>query len=265
MRIPFFSVLAFFSIFFISCLSESEPAPVDCSESDLVLNLKSKTDPTCKDLGTIEVIATGGEDADYSYKLNGSGKQSSPIFTGLSAGAYELSVTNRKTCTAVLSVTLPIPDGGVSATLVSKKDAGCGGALGEIEVSATGGAGGYTFSLGNNAPQTEAIFTALNAGEYQIMVKDSEQCVTTVDAVVNNGVRLSDDIVPIIDANCAVSGCHDGSQSPLFTVSSNIQSNASRIKSLTGSGAMPPSGEPDLTAQQIKLIACWADDVALSN
>jgi len=83
-----------------------------------------------------------------------------------------------------------------------------------------------------------------------------------------NSVTFSGDIQPIIVANCALSGCHDGSNPSLpdWTVFSNVQSKAQLIKFRTGNRTMPPSNAGvQLTSDEIDAISCWVDDGALNN
>ena len=76
-------------------------------------------------------------------------------------------------------------------------------------------------------------------------------------------VSYASDISPIISTNCAISGCHAGSQFPDLRIFSNVQSNANTIKSLTQSRAMPKKGS--LTPAEISLIGCWVDNGAPDN
>ncbi|MCV9386567.1 hypothetical protein [Reichenbachiella ulvae] len=77
-------------------------------------------------------------------------------------------------------------------------------------------------------------------------------------------VSLSTDVVPILDGNCAVSGCHvTGRTSPDLSVKSNIISNASSIKSEVVSGRMPRGGS--LSNTEIGLISDWVDQGAKDN
>ncbi|MCX8489943.1 MAG: 2-polyprenyl-6-methoxyphenol hydroxylase, partial [Cyclobacteriaceae bacterium] len=71
-------------------------------------------------------------------------------------------------------------------------------------------------------------------------------------------------IKPIIDTNCAISGCHvsGGIRTDLSQLSV-IQSSASSIKTRTGNKSMPIGRT--LTQAQIDQIACWVDDGALNN
>jgi len=78
-------------------------------------------------------------------------------------------------------------------------------------------------------------------------------------------VRLSADIMPIINANCAINTCHANAISPLLNSTESVIANAVQIKERTGDGSMPPGGHAPLTAQEIDLIACWVDGGALDN
>ncbi len=80
-------------------------------------------------------------------------------------------------------------------------------------------------------------------------------------------VSLEEDVQPIMAANCAVAGCHvTGSQFPDFTAKQNIISHASRVKTYTSSGAMPPAGSGrSLTTQEIGQIGCWVNSGAPDN
>ncbi|MDC1221193.1 cytochrome c [Salibacteraceae bacterium] len=72
------------------------------------------------------------------------------------------------------------------------------------------------------------------------------------------------EIQPIIDANCATSGCHaSGAQFPPLTNYTEIKDRSDRVKATTGSGSMPKVGS--LTTAQIETIANWVDGGAPNN
>ena len=58
--------------------------------------------------GSIEAIGTGGL-PEYLYDLNGDGFQPSPIYNGLFAGDYTLSIQDRKGCEVTQNITLTEP------------------------------------------------------------------------------------------------------------------------------------------------------------
>ena len=77
-------------------------------------------------------------------------------------------------------------------------------------------------------------------------------------------VNLSSQVIPIVNSNCAVSGCHvAGVQFPNLLIKANIISNASSIKSRTQSGNMPRGGT--LSLAEKNLIKNWVDQEAKDN
>lgn len=75
---------------------------------------------------------------------------------------------------------------------------------------------------------------------------------------------LTEDVIPIINANCAISGCHvTGFRSPDFSKKENIITAASSIKFRTQSRTMPPSSSgKSLSLDEIETISCWVDNGA---
>lgn len=83
----------------------------------------------------------------------------------------------------------------------------------------------------------------------------------------NTTVSLSNNIIPIINQNCAISGCHVSGTGRLdLSVRGNIIQSASQIRNFTQSGFMPPqrSGKA-LTDAQKETIYCWVENGALDN
>lgn len=78
----------------------------------------------------------------------------------------------------------------------------------------------------------------------------------------------SEVIEPIIDNNCALPSCHDGSNTllPNFTILKNLQNNPLLLKNFIVTRTMPPSNSGIvLTVKQIDDIACWVDNGAQNN
>jgi len=80
-------------------------------------------------------------------------------------------------------------------------------------------------------------------------------------------VSLAQDVLPIIQQNCAVAGCHvTGTGRVDFTVKANIIQNASLIRTNTQAGIMPPPGSgKSLTVPEKEAIACWVQNGAQDN
>ena len=91
---------------------------------------------------------------------------------------------------------------------------------------------------------------------------ESEEVQDMMDEVDCSTITFSQDVQPIIQSNCAVSGCHvSNTPPPDFTKDDIIEANANRIKTRTSNGTMPPPGSGfSLTKEQVDMIACWADN-----
>lgn len=76
-------------------------------------------------------------------------------------------------------------------------------------------------------------------------------------------LSFAKDIQPIINSNCATSGCHNGSQKPNLTQYSGVKDAASSIKSEVSSGSMP-QGRTMTTTDKDALL-CWIANGANNN
>jgi gliding motility-associated-like protein len=103
--------------------------------------------------------------------------------TGLSAGTYVVTVTDAFLCTATTSVVIAQPASALSA-LGSSVDATCGQNNGTASIVANGGTPGYTYSWTPNASSSNTA-SNLAAGVYTVVVKDLNNCTTTVNITVN--------------------------------------------------------------------------------
>jgi len=81
------------------------------------------------------------------------------------------------------------------------------------------------------------------------------------------GTSFSQTIAPIVESNCAISGCHvNGQQLPTLETYEQISANSIRVKARTSNGTMPPPGSGlSLTLEEIDAIACWVDAGAPNN
>jgi len=136
---------------------------------------------------TINVV---GGTAPFQYQLNLRKPQSSNVFVDLKARTYQFTITDAKSCADSISVTITEPSK-LQLVLVEKVKPSClGGSDGDIIVTATGGVGGYQYSI-NNGPYTSSgiygVFNGLAAGTYTITVKDSNNCIFQATSVLKDG------------------------------------------------------------------------------
>lgn len=78
-------------------------------------------------------------------------------------------------------------------------------------------------------------------------------------------VSLSEHVMPIIDASCAISLCHENGVQPLLNTAEEIIAKSDRIAARVEAGTMPPSSLPPLTSEEEELILCWVEDGAPDN
>lgn len=251
-------------LFLMNCGSDSEEPTVDCSTTTLKIALDSVIPVTCSTLGTIIVSSTGGEGA-IEYSIDGNNFQASATFTDLAVEAYSITAKDNLGCTAVLATNVTGNSSGNVAFTTAEVEAGCGTSNGSITVSATGGNGTLQYSLNDGTFGNSNVFSSLSSGSYNVTVQDSDLCKTSESVKLTNGIKLASNVQPIINQNCAVSGCHGGSQSPNLTTAAAIVTNAANIKARTGAKTMPPAGRTPLSQSDIDLISCWVDDGALNN
>jgi hypothetical protein len=251
---------------YVSCTSSNDPGPVDCTVSDIALSFTA-TDPTScvANDGTITAKATGGE-GPYQFALDAQAYSSTSIFNTLGAGTYQLKLKDKNGCERGASVTLNPFGSSLSAAMVATANSGCKTNDGAITINATGGSAPYSYTINNGSATASNTFSALSAGNYSVKVIDGTGCSVTQTVKVMSGIKLSVEIKAIIDANCAVTGCHiSGGAAPVsFTTLANIQSSANDIKSKTQSGEMPKNGTK-LSQDKLDLIACWVEDGAPNN
>lgn len=146
------------------------------------------TDVTCfgDDSGRANAQPTNGT-APYKYIWSNGG--STQIITGLSGGAYTVTVTDTNDCVAIASVLIQEPNPLTCNTTVVSHVSMYGGNDGVAMVTAAGGNGGYTYQWDSNAGnQTTATATGLYSGMFSVTVTDSQGCEVVCDATILDGV-----------------------------------------------------------------------------
>lgn len=152
----------------------SASASVTISEPTLLaVSINSFADVSCNGAndGSADALATGGTTA-YNYLWN-SGQTSSSI-ANLSAGNYDVTVTDANACSASASVIISEP----SALLVSMNapvNVNCNGDnTGSASVNVSGGTPAYLYSWSDG--QTTASAISLVAATYLVTVTDANTC-----------------------------------------------------------------------------------------
>lgn len=259
-------------VIIICCLSllgacSSDDDPVDCEKDGPSINLNqviSATSCGASD-GGIEVAASGGKEP-YTFLLNDQLVEGEGNLHNLSAGVYSVSVRDANFCTASLdNITIQAADFSFTTTL--EPNTSCLGGNGAVTIDVTSINPPYSFKEGNGDFTVGNSFSGLSTGNHTFSVKDNNDCMVTLTVTIpqgTTGTSWVNDILPIMEKNCAISGCHNGvSRSNNFREYASAKANAKTIKSKTQDRSMPFDGA--LTQNQIDLIACWVDDGAPQN
>ncbi len=149
----------------------------------------SSTDITCFGLinGTATVSANGGTGA-YTYSWSPSGGTNATA-TNLSQGNYTVTVTDANGCTVNAFGFISEP-AIISLTITSTSVTCNGLSNGTASVSATGGAGAYTYTWSPTGGNTNNA-TGLPQGNYFITVNDANGCVATASVIVNQPTPIT--------------------------------------------------------------------------
>ena len=150
----------------------SDSLTVSITESTDLVATSVPTNISCHGAndGAINVTVTGGS-SPYSYSWN-TGDITSTL-TNLTAGSYQVTVSDATGCTQFLSVNITQPSAPLAAAGVTNVTCN-GGSDGAINLTVTGGSSPYSYSW--NTGDITSTLTNLTAGSYQVTVSDATGC-----------------------------------------------------------------------------------------
>ncbi|NJN78647.1 MAG: hypothetical protein HC803_10255, partial [Saprospiraceae bacterium] len=152
---------------------------VDIGAMLVVSATSAVMDVNCFNGSDGEILVTpltsgGAPNLPYNYSWSPNTTEVTNNATGLQSGGYIYTVTDNVGCIYIDSAMVNQPDS-ITITNVSTTNVLCNGATdGEITVSATGGAGGYTYDWGNG--NTDSTLSNVAAGTYTVTVTDANSC-----------------------------------------------------------------------------------------
>ena len=135
---------------------------------------------TCINNGSIKLNATGGT-APLTYSMDNITYQPGNTFAQLGAGNYVGWVKDANGCKASVNATINLNHIVVTATVTDVNN--CIVPDGTIQLSRTGGTGGFTYSIDGENYQSASLFTGVDEGTYTAFVKDSNVCIGTLSNI----------------------------------------------------------------------------------
>lgn len=265
------SFVSFLSIFLATaCVWDELPVRktlINCNAVNLSVEVLEKTDASVCGAGDgrFEIKASGGE-SPYTFSLNGGDEQPSGIFNDLASGIYSITAFDKNRCSVTLERIL-ITVEQFSVDFDQEPNTGCLDHNGVIDIVVNEPNGPYEFQLDSGEFFTSIHLENVKDGDHYITIRNDAGCNVTRLVTVERGttsVSWQNDILPIMTASCAVTGCHNGVHLPRdWRVYDQVKQNASTIRKRTQDKSMPAEGS--LTEDEIALIACWIDDGAPEN
>lgn len=164
-------------------------APASCVPCDLTIDAVVVDSTQCNGScdGSITITASGSQ-GPFIYSVNnGATTQASPIFNNLCAGAYTVWVRDAGGVAGVCTVTqvVNVHQPSIVSLTQNITDTDCGTCLGIIDINASGGTGGYQYSIDNGLSfQPSDIFSNLCVGNYSIIVEDANNCPSNISSTV---------------------------------------------------------------------------------
>jgi len=149
----------------------------------LAANLLNKTDATCSGFcdGKAEIIASGGV---KPYNFTWGDSQTGEKRTDLCSSNYTVNVTDANNCTSILTFNIGMPSD-LKVAISDLVNASCYGYCnGSATVDITGGSPTYFVDWHTNPPQFGGTAVNLCAGNFQVTVKDRNNCISATNVLI---------------------------------------------------------------------------------
>lgn len=198
----------------------TEPQPLDAT---LTTSIAANGDAiTCHGnaSGSISANITGGNQP-WSIQWSGPSGYSATtdVINDLIAGTYTAIITDANGCSISRQMTLTQPDPlaatGVVSTFNGSGISCADAADGSIDLTVTGGAGGYVFvwNGANGFGATTEDVTSLEPGNYSVQITDMNGCMTSADFLLEAPDPITATLTPsdLNGSNVSCSGASDGS------------------------------------------------------
>ena len=181
-----------------------ESIPFTINEPPLLeIFVLSQSDINCfgENSGAVTLISTGGN-SGYTYSLDQNNYQSNNTFTNLSAENYTVYSLDNSNCQAQASFSISEPSQ-LQLSITQQTNLNCFEENnGEIVLSGQGGNGGYEFNLNGGTYQSGSTFSNLSAGNYDISIKDANDCITTMSTTITSPPEILVELTQVTDVDC---------------------------------------------------------------
>ena len=165
------------------------------------------TDVACNGAatGTATITLTGGT-PPYTYSWPAGSGQSGNSSTNLAAGIYLVTIADENGCSEFVNIDIMQP---AEITLSeAHQDVDCNGNnTGSLTITASGGTGAYTYSLGGAAGVSTETFGSLQSGSYTVEVTDENGCTEMISVMIDEPAVIS---LSSVETEATCNGDTDG-------------------------------------------------------
>ncbi|MFM7021413.1 MAG: gliding motility-associated C-terminal domain-containing protein [Flavobacteriales bacterium] len=188
----------------IDSVTITEPLPLTSFITD-------SSTVNCNCVGTANIRGNGGT-LPYSFLWNDPSAQTDSTAIGLCAGNYTATITDGNGCTSSSLVHI-IDISGFTASLTSQVNLVCNAVcIGEVTITASGGATPYSYSWNDPAGSTSATVNSLCAGPITGIVTDNAGCQFILPTTITEPPAIS---IAITKTNVTCTGFCDGTLTAL--------------------------------------------------
>lgn len=160
--------------------------------------------PTCNGsaTGSITLNPAGGTEP-YTYQWSNGSTSSS--LTDLSAGVYNVTVTDATGCSKQFTFIISNPPVITASASISSSQCGADGSY-SIDLSVSGGKAPYTYTWSNGA--TTEDLSGLNAGTYTVTIKDINGCTITKEVTITPSTSAITASALVSSLQCGAEGSY---------------------------------------------------------
>jgi gliding motility-associated-like protein len=178
---------------------------ITITEPDSLIPIADGTNLLCNgDASGSVFVNTNGGTMPYTYVWDDAGSSTTDSVVGLNAGTYIVEVTDSNNCVNrdTVSISEPLV---LAGTISDTIHANCV-CNGEATVTPAGGTAPYSYSWSDIGNQTDSIAIGLCAGDYEVIVTDTNNCMDTVPVTIRDTsaftIFFTDTILPTCFGDC---------------------------------------------------------------
>ena len=207
--------------------------------------------------GSIEVLVNGGATPPYTFDWTNYGNDTSSVLNNLTAGTYNLEISDFNNCVTHISVDINQSDAPLTLQPIASSINCFGASSGSAFVSVSGGSSPYSYNWSSG--HVTEIASQLTSGTYVINVTDNKNCVVS-DTVVITGNPEIISILSSTPTSCFGSG--DG------TANLSASGGTGSLTYTWSNGSTAPTITSNFGNYWVKVedsIGCYVIDTILIN